>query len=866
MAGVQMSALVRFGFAARLKIRATAFLLLGISLLPMAQTQVQAQTGTPTLPMPDPRLHRSTSVAPPWESTPRSSSAAGAASPAVAPNNWGLLPVGEDPHNQLDWTLVKHLEKDQQTFWTSPFHLSPGSAERAIPFLALTGTLIAADNWISKQVPNSARQVKRSQNISDFAVYSLAGSAGAAFIWGHFARNDHLREAGFLSAEAAINSTAIAYALKSLTQRPRPEVGNGNGSFFRGGDSFPSEHSAVAWSVASILAHEYPGPLTKIFAYGLATGITVTRVTGKQHFSSDAVVGSALGWYLGRQVYRAHHDPEIGGTAWGSSAPEPREPRPHSIENMASPYVPLDSWIYPAFERLAAWGYVQTEMLGQRPWTRLECARMLEEAGTGISPDAQDGVEREASTLYRSLQKQFLPEQETLDGGHNLGLQLDSVYSRVTAISGSPITDSYNFGSTITNDYGRPFQEGANSYSGVSSYGTAGPVSFYLRTEYQHAPFAAGAPADVRQAAASQEGVPVAPYAPFAEMNRARIIEGYASLTFEGLQFSFGKQALWWGPTETGSMMWSTNAEPITMLRISTPTPFTLPSFLHWLGPVRSDFFLGQLEGQQYIVDANGVVGPNRFRPQPYVQGQKLSFKPTPNVEFGFSRTVVFAGLGHPFTLGSFWRSFASVGSSAGVNVGRDAGDRRSGFDFSYRLPHLRKWATFYTDSFCDDDVSPLAAPHRCAWSPGLYLSQLPRMSKFDFRAEGVFTDSPGLAVGSNYQNIIYRSGYTNDGNIIGNWVGRAGRGVQLWSTYWLSPQNKIQVGYRHQGVDRAFLEGGRLDDISLRSDFMLGTELALSGTAQYERWNFPLLASTAKSNLTVSVGFTYYPKWRLGR
>lgn len=779
-------------------------------------------------------------------------------------NSWGLLPPGEDPQNRVGWTLIKHLGRDQQDFWTSPLHLSREGTERVLPFLAFTGTLIAADSWISKQVPASPSSLKRSQTFSDFAVYSLVGSAGAAYVWGHFTHNDHQREAGLLSAEAAINSTIVSYALKGLTQRARPEVGDGHGTFFRGGSSFPSEHSAVAWSVASVIAHEYPGPLTQFLAYGLATGITVTRVTGRQHFPSDVVVGSALGWYLGRQIYRAHHDAELGGTAWGSSAPEPREPKPHSPENMGSPYVALDSWIYPAFERLAAWGYVQTEMMGQRPWTRLECTRLLEEAATRIP----DGESPEAAAVYRSLQGEFLSEQSTLDGGPNLGLHVDSIYSRVTGISGSPLTDSYNFGSTIINNYGRPFQEGANTYSGLSGYGTAGAFSFYVRTEYQHTPFAAGQSAAVRQAVATQEGVPVAPYRPFAETDRVRIVEGYVSAAFKGLQVSFGKQSLWWGPTETGSMMWSTNAEPITMLRISTPTLFRLPNFLHWLGPVRSEFFLGQLQGQQYIVTPKGVVGPNPFKPQPYVHGQKLSFKPTPNLEFGFSRTMVFAGLGHPFTWGTFWKGFGALGSAAGsgVSVTGDEGDRRSGFDFSYRLPHLRKYVTLYSDSFCDDDVSPLAAPHRCAWSPGFYLSQLPRMTKFDFRAEGVYTDSPGLALGSNYQNIIYRSGYTNYGNIIGSWVGRAGRGVQLWSTYWLSPQSKIQLGYRHQGVDRDFLQGGRLDDISLRTDFMLRSDLALSGTAQYERWNFPLLAPTAKSNVAISLGFTFYPKWRSGR
>ena len=113
----------------------------------------------------------------------------------------------------------------------------------------------------------------------------------------------------------------MTYLFKEITQRQRPLQGNGNGDFFTGGSSFFSEHSAIAWSIASVWAHEYPGWLSQMAAYGLASTITITRVTAKQHFPSDVIVGSALGWYFGRQVYRAHHDPELGGAPWGSLLP-----------------------------------------------------------------------------------------------------------------------------------------------------------------------------------------------------------------------------------------------------------------------------------------------------------------------------------------------------------------------------------------------------------------------------------------------------------------------------------------------------------------------------------------------------------------
>src|SRR5258708_5015503 len=230
------------------------------------------------------------------------------------------LLLGDDPDKHLLLPFVKHLANDQRTFWSAPAHVQKKDFEVLAPFAGITAGFIAGDSWISKQIPLG--KVQTSKTISNYSVYSLIGAGAGSFLLGHITGNDQMSEAGLLSGEAAINSTAIAYVLKGLTQRPRPNQGNGNGTFFQGGTSFPSEHAAIAWSVASVLAHEYPGTLTKILGYGLATGVSATRVTGQQHFASDAIIGSALGWYFGRQVYRSHHDTDLGGEAWGDVLPE----------------------------------------------------------------------------------------------------------------------------------------------------------------------------------------------------------------------------------------------------------------------------------------------------------------------------------------------------------------------------------------------------------------------------------------------------------------------------------------------------------------------------------------------------------------
>src|SRR5205085_12126750 len=123
-----------------------------------------------------------------------------------------------------------------------------------------------------------------------------------------------------------------------------------------------------------------------------------------------------------------------------------------------SPYVPLASWVYGAFDRLAALGYVQNDFAGLRPWTRLECARLLGQAQEQLGGD--DAGEAEAARVVSALRDEVDREGELLGGGRNFGASLDSVYTRWTGISGTPLRDGYHFAQTLVNDSGRPYAAG----------------------------------------------------------------------------------------------------------------------------------------------------------------------------------------------------------------------------------------------------------------------------------------------------------------------------------------------------------------------------------------------------------------------
>jgi hypothetical protein len=770
--------------------------------------------------------------------------------------------------------FARNFIRDQKDIWTSPFKARVEDLNWMLPAIGLTAGLISADAELSSRVNKTGTLAKNSGNLSNAGLGLAVGGAGALWLAGRIHADDHQQEAGILAGEAALNAYLVDEVLKVTTRRERPSEGVGTGRFFKGtigNSAFPSGHAILTWSIASVIAHEYPGPLTQILSYGVATGVSIARVTGRDHFPSDVVAGAALGWMIGRQVYKRHAEADLTGENYGTFVKDkapPREPgSSSSSDSISSAYVSMDSWVYPAFERLSSLGVIPSGMLGLRPWTRRECARLLEEAPQYM----EDASDDEASRLLAVLNKEFATELGGLESNY---IGVDSLYARVTGISGKPLTDGYHFARTIVNDYGRPFQSGANFLTGFSSSASAGPLGFYVRGEFEHAPSAPGVSQTVQDALQLADLKPlVQPAFPVQAFNQFRLLDTYVMLNLKSWQISFGKQTLWLGPTRD-PFLWSNNAEPIYMFRVDQTTPRKLPSFLGFLGPYRVEFWVGKLTGQHFVTTQEAAGPPVIFSigrsldKQPMVNGQKINFRPTQNFEFGVGKTGLWGGPDFPITGGTFKNSLLATGNGVGRN--NDPGDRRSTVDFSYRIPGFRKWLTLYDDSFVEDEVSPIGYPRRAAHNPGIYMPQLPKLPKMDFRFEASYTNLPGLIQttggGFFYWNTRYEDGYTNQGNIIGNGtVGRQGVAFRGESTYWFASDKTIQLGYRNMAADPAFAKGGAFRDIYLHSEWKFNPGMSLSSFVQYEWWNFPLLTNGNRQNdFTASFQLTYWPHWRL--
>jgi membrane-associated phospholipid phosphatase len=205
---------------------------------------------------------------------------------------------------------------DQKAAWTSPVHTARSDLKWWVIFGGTTAALVATDRWTVKQFPNSSTQLTVSKWGSRFgSAYSLIPVSAGFYFIGTGTHNERFRETGLIAFEALIDANIMVEVVKLATGRARPTEDNGRGRFWSQpgslGSSFPSGHATNAWALASVIAHEYPRPLVKIIAYGLASTVVIARVGARRHFPGDVVAGAGIGWFLGDYIYGRRHNREL---------------------------------------------------------------------------------------------------------------------------------------------------------------------------------------------------------------------------------------------------------------------------------------------------------------------------------------------------------------------------------------------------------------------------------------------------------------------------------------------------------------------------------------------------------------------------
>lgn len=225
----------------------------------------------------------------------------------------GHVPLEDQPHPKPTLLLLPvNFLSDGVHILTAPFDLRTRDLKWLVPLAGASAAAFATDTTTARDVVSHDPGFNNTAvNASNVLVGGFIAAPAALFVFGHLKDNEHAREAGFLGGEAMVDAVVVGEVVKLVSFRERPLIDNSRGNFFIGStganSSFVSEHSIITWSSAAVLAAEYPTWWKQAGIYTLASGLSLTRVLGEQHFPSDVLIGGAAGWLIGHYVFRGHH-------------------------------------------------------------------------------------------------------------------------------------------------------------------------------------------------------------------------------------------------------------------------------------------------------------------------------------------------------------------------------------------------------------------------------------------------------------------------------------------------------------------------------------------------------------------------------
>jgi len=221
------------------------------------------------------------------------------------------------------------LGSDIKQSFTKPFHMSGKDWGNLGKFAVTAGALAFADEPIQKFAVNLTSNNPGLQHVSKYVTnfgglyeaYTLAALGTYGFVF----KNEKMKTTTLLATQAYLAGGAVESVTKFLSGRTRPSYYNtgaeaepmflgpftkttkgGNGSTVN--SSFPSGHTTVAFAAATVFALEYRNkPIVPIIAYSAATMIGLSRITENKHWSTDVLVGAALGFLTGKEVVNNYH-------------------------------------------------------------------------------------------------------------------------------------------------------------------------------------------------------------------------------------------------------------------------------------------------------------------------------------------------------------------------------------------------------------------------------------------------------------------------------------------------------------------------------------------------------------------------------
>jgi len=430
-------------------------------------------------------------------------------------------------------------------------------------------------------------------------------------------------------------------------------------------------------------------------------------------------------------------------------------------------FIPLDDPIYDELDTLDGLGLLDSYLPEVKPISRVEAARLVIEANSKIaqikSPDPlalatldalhselaleigwlEDDHEDNLPPMVRPVQRLAL--QYVYSSGEQREFYVENAHP-VTASEATPL---------LPDDSDLPSASGNNGvalWSGWAGFG--GFLSGYAEAAY------GGPLTDSAQAP-----------------DRDRIVNGAAVVSLGNLAISYGNEAMQWGVGYYGQLAQSANASAFPALRFQNIHPGHLPGFLRYLGLMRYNAFLGQLDDDRVFA-------------HPWIAGQIVALKPLPNLDLGVTHAIAFGGSGNDdYGIGGFF------GRATGIDTGNPDGantNSRVSVYSKLRFPSLRS-AELYAEILGEDFYQPfgkklgLKLPFKSpSYTLGLYVPRLTCDGLTDGRLEWTLLDRNY----STHSDSLY---WTNGGVLMGYPLGPGGQRLDWGLGRWVAMRYKLK-------------------------------------------------------------------------
>jgi len=234
--------------------------------------------------------------------------------------SWSQTTPSDSNNCKVDKVYLKILATDFTPLIISPIHWSKGEwigagAVFSSAAILYTQDKAIADFWLRNQT--DALDKANKYFFDPFGkMYYTIPLMGAFYIYGATTNNNKPKRVAMDFVQASLYSGVIVTVIKHLAHRNRPYQTTPHNPYLWDGPatddwshtSFPSGHTIMTFTFAAVVSTHYKDKLwVPITMYTLATMEGLARMYDDKHWSTDVLIGGAMGYAIGTFVVNRNH-------------------------------------------------------------------------------------------------------------------------------------------------------------------------------------------------------------------------------------------------------------------------------------------------------------------------------------------------------------------------------------------------------------------------------------------------------------------------------------------------------------------------------------------------------------------------------